>query len=193
MNIPNIKKAEKYIGLYILDFGEYSSIGFTADEVAEVLESKKFSEVKIYKIHNASPDGQMEIKGVNAEIFDLEAGMLFHASTKEQAKSDYKKLVAIAVTHAPPARAKVHLAQINSQEYLVGLIYPAEADDEFSKWLTDNKYFTNGAARGGIDAISQYYDTKAEVLERHQLFPSSSLESKTGDKLLTSLKLATQR
>ena len=193
MNIPNIENPEKYIGLYIVDFGEYCSVGFNADEVAEILESKKLSDVKVYKIHRADPSGNMEIKGVSRELFELEAGLFFYSSSRDQAEDDYKNLVNIAVTSMPPSRAKVHLSKIDDNTYVTCLIYPAEADAEFSQWLLDNNYQTSGAAKGGISAVSEYYDMNADIIERHQLFPAKSIGTKTGDELLNSLKLAVQR
>ncbi len=193
MNIPNVENPEKYVGLYIVDFGEYCSVGFNADEVAEILESKELSDVKVYKIHRVNPDGKMEIKGVSKELFELEAGLFFYSSSLDQAQREYKSLVNIAVTSMPPSRAKVHLSKLDEDTYVTCLIYPAEADDEFSQWLLDNNYKTSGNVRGGISVVNEYYDVNAQVIERHQLFPAKSIETKTGDELLTSLKLAVQR
>ena len=62
MKLPELKKPDKYIGLYVVDFGNHSGVGFTASEVAELLESEKFKDCKVYKIHNAYPDGRLELK-----------------------------------------------------------------------------------------------------------------------------------
>ena len=86
MNLPEVKDPDRYVGLYVVDFGDYSSTGFTADEVAEILESEKISDVKVYKIHRALPDGQMELKGVIAETFQLEKGMFFYAADEDTAR-----------------------------------------------------------------------------------------------------------
>jgi hypothetical protein len=57
MKLPELQNSQKYIDLYVVDFGQYCSVGFTAREVAELLESEKYSDCKVYKIHNARPDG----------------------------------------------------------------------------------------------------------------------------------------
>ncbi len=106
MKIPELKKPEKYVGLYIVDFGEYSSVGFTALEVAELLESEKYKDCKVYKIHRAYPDGRLEIKGVTNEKFQLEAGMFFYSSDLETSRCDFKKLVKLTVEATPPCQAK---------------------------------------------------------------------------------------
>jgi len=193
MKLPEVKNSEKYVGLYVVDFGDHSGTGFTAQEVAELLESEKFKHIKVYKIHNAYPDGRMELKGIPAQIFRLEKGMFFYSSDLKSAQANFKRLVDLAVKLAPPARAKVHLAEYSEEEFVTALIYPAEYDDEFSRWLTDGGYKTAGPTEGGIEVVQRYYDRKPEVLDRHQLFGQAAYESRTGAELLASVKLAVQR
>ena len=193
MKLPELQKPKKYVGLYIFDFGDHTGVGFTAEEVAELLESEKYKQGKVYKIHRAYPDGKLEIKGVPAQTFQLEAGMFFYSSALETARGDFKKLVGLAVVTAPPCRAKVHLAKYSNDKFTVVFIYPAEYDDEVSLWLLDGQYKTSGAAEGGIEAVQRYYDYKPEILDRHQLFGKSEPISRTGSELLAGLKLAVQR
>jgi len=193
MKLPELEKPEKYVGLYIFDFGDHVGVGFTAQEVAELLESEKYKNAKVYKIHKAYPDGKLELKGVRAETFQLEAGMFFYSSELETAKRDFKMLANLAVKSVPPCRAKVHLAKYTNDKFVVALIYPAEYDDEVSSWLLDGRYKTSGAAEAGIEAVRRYYDYKPDILKRHQLFAESELISRTGEELLAGLKLAVQR
>ena len=193
MKVPELEKPEKYVGLYIFDFGDHTGVGFTAEEVAELLESEKYKDGKVYKIHKAYPDGRLEIKGVPSETFQLEAGMFFYSGDIETARRDFNELVSLAVKTSPPCRAKVHLAKSGDESFVVALIYPAEYDGEFSSWLLDGRYRTGGAAEGGVGAIQRYYDQKTEILDRHQLFSKSETISRTGQELYASLKLAVQR
>ncbi len=191
--MPKLQKPEKYVGLYIFDFGDHAGVGFTAEEVAELLESEKYKNGKVYKIHRAYPDGRLELRGVPTQTFQLETGMLFYSSALETAKRDFKQLVSLAVRSAPPCRAKVHLAKYNDDKFAVALIYPAEYDDEISSWLLDGRYKTSGTAEGGIEAVQRYYDYKPEILDRQQLFGKPESISRTGQELLDGLKLAVQR
>jgi hypothetical protein len=193
MKLPKLQNSEKYIGLYIFDFGDHTGVGFTAEEVAELLESEKYKNSKVYKIHRAYPDGTLELKGLPAQTFQLEAGMFFYSNALESSRGDFRKLVDLAVGTAPPCRAKVHLSKYNNDKYVVALIYPAEYDDEFSSWLSDGQYKTSGAVEGGIGAVQRYYDYEPEILDRYQVFAKSELTSRTGQELLAGLKLAVQR
>ncbi|MDD5134642.1 MAG: hypothetical protein PHP01_04465 [Phycisphaerae bacterium] len=193
MRLPEVKNSEKYKGLYVVDFGGHCGVGFTAQEAAELLESEKFKDVKVYKIYKAYPDGRMELKGVPSEIFQLETGMFFYQSDEESARNDFKKLINSAIGFAPPAKAKVHLAKYDDEKFAVALIFPAEFNDEFGQWLLDIDYKTNGSAEGGIEAAERYYADRPEILERHQLFAAGQMESKTGAELLGATKMAVVR
>ncbi len=193
MKLPKLQNSKKYVGLYIFDFGDHTGVGFTEEEIAELLESEKYKHCKVYKIHKAYPDGKLELKGVPAETFQLEAGMFFYSADLKTAKHDFKQLVNLAVKSSPPCRAKVHLAKHSDDKFVVALIYPAEYDDQISSWLLDGQYKTAGAAEGGVGAVQRYYDYKPEILERHQLFGKSEITSRTGEELFASLRLAVQR
>jgi hypothetical protein len=179
--------------LYVFDFGENTGVGFTAKEVAELLESEKYKNGKVYKIHKAYPDGRLELKGIGSETFHLEAGMFFYSNNLETAERDFEGLVGLAVRTAPPCRAKVHLAKYSNDKFVTALIYPAEYDDEISSWLLDGRYKTAGAAGGGIEAVQRYYAHKPQILDRHQLFGQSTFESRSGEELLAGLNVAVQR
>ena len=209
MKLPKLQKPDKYVGLYVVDFGDGSTslttsgltgraaghcgVGFTAEEVAELFESEKYRDCKAYKIHRAYPDGRLELKGVRREVFQLEAGMFFYSADSETARDVYKRLVKLAVVTDVPCRAKIHLAKYSEEKFAVALIYPAEYDDQISGWLLEHKFQTAGAAEGGTGAVTGFYDAKPEILERHQLWAKSSLESRTGEELLAATKIAVQR
>ena len=193
MKLPRLEQPENYAGLYIFDFGDQAGVGFTAEEVAELLESERYREGKAYKIHRAYPDGRLEIRGVPARTFQLESGMLFYSATTEQAREDFKRLVGAAVVAEPPCRAKVHLARYADDKFAVAMIYPAEYEYEISTWLLARDYRTAGAAEGGTGAVERYYRDDPEIIEQHQLFGASEGISRTGDELLTSLKRVVQR
>jgi hypothetical protein len=193
MKLPKLEKPDRYQGLYVFDFGDHVGVGFTAEEVAELLESERYRDGKVYKIHRAYPDGRLELKGVPAERFQLEAGMFFYCHDEATARADFKRLVNLAVRAAPPCRAKVQLARYADDRYAVAAIYPAEYDDEISSWLLEGEYRTAGEVEGGVGAVERYYQAKPEILDRHQLFGAGETVSRTGEELLVSTARAVQR
>ena len=193
MDIPNLRQPDRYVGLYILEFEDYCSVGFTAGEVAELLDSEKYKDTKVYKIHKAYPNGTLEIKGVSAQTFQLEAGLFFYATDIDTAGADFKRLTDSSVSNTPPCRAKLHLAKYSQDNFVTALIFPAEYNDEISNWLLINCYKTTGAAEGGIEATQRYYDQAPEILQKNQLFAKNESADRSGMELLNSLKKAVQR
>ena len=193
MKLPELERPDRYTGLYVFDFGDHAGVGFTAEEVAELLDSERYRDGKVYKIHRAYPDGRLELRGVPTTRFQLEAGMFFYANDEPTARDDFKRLTNLAVRNAPPCRAKVHLARYSEDEFVVTLIYPAERDEEVSAWLLEGGYRTSGPAEGGTGAVERYYQRDAEILDRHQLFGTSDDISRTGEELLASVPRAVQR
>jgi hypothetical protein len=119
--------------------------------------------------------------------------MFFYCRDEATSRADFKRLVNLAVRTAPPCRAKVHLARHADGRYVVGLIYPAEYDDEVSAWLSKGEYRTAGEAEGGVGAVERYYQADPEILDRHQLFGTSEQTSRSGEELLTAAARAVQR
>lgn len=191
MNLPKLENSSKFVGLYVIDFGDHSSTGFTTPEVSLLLESEKFQHIKVYKIHNANPDGTLELKGISNNTFSLEMGMFFNEPTQALAAKDYKKLIDLAITSKFPCTAKVNLAKYSDDKFAVAIIFPSEYNSEVSNWLLANDYQTTGQATGGIDAATQYYNDKPEILENHQLFASQ--QTRDIDEILESLNNPVQR
>lgn len=192
MKLPQVQEAQKYAGLYVVDFGDHSGVGFTAEEVAELLDSEPYADVQVYKIHRAEPDGTLELKGVSRERFGLEAGLFFDAADEATGREDMARLLAWAGQQPPPGRCKVHLARLGERT-VTALIYPAEFDDDFSRWLLDGGYRTGGAIEGGTSAVARYYEAAAQVLQREQLWPAASLDSLHGEALFEAAKRAVVR
>jgi len=193
MKLPKLEKPDRYQGLYVFDFGDHAAVGFTAEEVAELLDSEQYGEGKAYKIHRAFPDGRLELKGIPSERFQLEAGMLFHAEEEATARNDFERLIRLAAPALPPCRAKLHLARRADGRCAVALIYPAEYDEEISSWLLAGGYRTSGSVEGGVGAVERYYRDGYEILDQHQFFGIGQDASRTGQELLQSVGRAVQR
>jgi hypothetical protein len=119
--------------------------------------------------------------------------MFFYADDLDTARGDFERLVGLSVESTPPSRAKVQLAKYGEGKFVTAMIYPAEYNDEVSRWMLDGGYKTAGATEGGFEAVKRYYSSEVEVLDRCQLFGRFETISRSGDELLAGVKKAVQR
>lgn len=194
MRLPELESPDKYAGLYVFDFGDQTAVGYTADEIAVLLESEKYAHGKVYRIHRALPDGTMELQGVSPETFLKEDGLFFYRSELEAARRDFRNLVLAATEVAPPCRMKVHLAEIAEAGYSIctAVIFPAEYTHDVAVWMEQISYEGGDFAEGGPGQVTDYYETSATVIERRQLWPTAS-HSRPAEEVLATTHLAVQR
>lgn len=206
MKLPELEKPENYGGLYVFDFGnEQTAVGYTAEEIAVLLESEQYKDGKAYRIHRALPDGTLELQGVARERFQAEEGMFFYRSDLRAARADLDALDALVENTPPPCRVKGHLARvegrggdladkapISSETYITAVIYPAEYSPDVAKWLNDGDYRGGDHVEGGIDGVTHYYALKAAVLDQRQWWPTRE-KSRSAQEVLASTHLAIQR
>lgn len=195
MHLPRLETPEKYAGLYVFDFGEQVAVGYTADEVAVLLESEKYAEGKIYRIHRAQPDGTMELAGVPRERFNLEDGLLFWRQQVRDARSDFEALKHGAEGTAPPCRMKLQLAKLEGAHpgYLTALIFPAEFTHDVADWLLDITFEGGDVVEGGPSQVSAYYQDQPLIIDRYQLWPNASGLTRRPEEVLASVHEPIQR
>lgn len=171
MNGPHAGKAE--VGRYVVDFGHETVTGFTARQVAELLESEQFRQIKVYRIHHAYPDGRMELVGVPNVRFDAEDCFLFHRTTRDAAQADFDVLRDKASNQPPPCRARVHLTRLpgEPEQHVTAILFPAEYDNEMSAWLLRIGYAGGDTVESGTSHAGNYAAMHdAVILDRLQLW-----------------------
>lgn len=176
MKLPETDQPEKYVGLYVIDFGndQPCAVGYTAEEVAALLESEKYCDIKVYKIHRARPDGAMELQGVPAERFQIESGMFFGCLDESTGEDDFTTLLNLTYDHPPICRTKLHLARDEHDRVLIALIYPAEYEEEIGNWLAQSGFRGRGPVDAGASQVERYYGGRFERLREEQLWPTAA-------------------
>jgi hypothetical protein len=196
MNVPTPEDPSRYQGLYVFDFGQWSAVGYTAEEIAMLLESEQYRDGKVYRIVRASPDGHMELRGIARERFQTESGMFFSRGELEAAQADFDRLRKLGASGAP-CRAFIHLTDRGphgmGQRYIVALIYPGEYEEEMARWLLDAGHAGGDMAEGGPSHVSNYYSDAGQILARHQLWSQSTVQSRSADEVYASVRRAIQR
>lgn len=193
--LPRLDNPVRYTGLYVFDFGDSVAVGYTAAEIAMLLDSEEYARGKAYKIHRATPDGQLELKGVSPVRFRSEDGFLFYRRDAASARGDFEELRRLAEQTHPPCRCKLHLANLTgaTEPHVVALIFPAEYGDEMSAWLDAIGYAGGDIVEGGISQVTGYYEARADRLEQHQMWGTLDQTSRPAEEVLATTRRAVQR
>ncbi len=197
MQLPALEVPPRYKGLYVFDFGQWCAVGYTAEEIAMLLENEQYRDGKVYQIQNASPEGQVELRGVPRTRFELESGMFFYRDDLKLAHEDFSVLRAIADIEAPPCRATAQLADRGRQaqrgRYVTALVYPAEYESEMSRWLLAFDYAGGDTAEGGPSHVTNYREQTQRVIDKMQLWSEPAIPSRSADEVFGSVRQAVQR
>ena len=193
MKLPQLNNSEKYVGLYVIDFGDHSATGYTGQEVAILLESERYSRVKVYKIAGASPDGSLELQGITNDRFRLESGMFFHCLTEDSAKSDFDLLAAYGDDHNPPCNVKLQLTQDGRGHNIIAMVYPAEYEDQIGYWMLGSGYKGKGPVDAGVSQVESFYSSDYAVVESKQLVAGGSIPARSLEELTKTTTCEIQR
>ncbi len=215
MRLPRLEQPERYAGLFVVDFGETCSVGYTAEEVAWLIESEAHAAATVYRIHHAEPDGTLALRGVPRDRFSLESGLCFHSRDAETARADFDALKALADAEGLPCRAELTLARHGRPgqdvethgrdaratgdapdavrlPFVVALAYPAECEEEIARWMIDHEIDAGEYADGGIGRLQQMRELMT-VIDSAQLAARPSRQARTRDEVLAAVGDPIQR
>ncbi len=194
MKLPTLEHPDRYTGLYVVDFDDTCAVGYTAEEVTMLLESEAYANVKVYHIHGAKPDGTMELKGVPSERFQLETGLFFYSRDMETARREFDKIRHLTDGKLP-CRAQLLLGALSEGArlpFVVGTAYPAEYDEDVSRWMLDNEVALGEYADGGIGRL-ETIRRDARIIDSAQIHAVKSRQARTRQEVFDSIGEAIQR
>lgn len=195
LKLPRLEEPARYRGLYLFDFGDWTATGYTAEEIAVLLESEQYRDGKVYRIERVAPDGGMELRGVAPERFQFESGMFFQRASRAPAEQDFAALQQAASERPGPCRAILQLAELDGADrpYVTALIYPAEHDADVARWLVDLNFKGGGVVEGGVSHVTDFYQQPKDILRREQLWSESHIAARSREEILGSVRKAVQR
>jgi hypothetical protein len=195
MKLPALTNPPRYVGLYIFDFGGRVSVGYTAREVAFLLDADEHKSGKVYKIHRAAPDGTLEIRGAPNPNFSSEEAMLFVRRDEAAARADFETLRRSADDRPPPCAAEMRLVVLAERTcaHATALIYPAIESEVLGLWLNEIGYRGGDTVEGGSAAAASLHGSAARTMATHLLFPPPDRTSRSREEVLATTHLAVQR
>jgi hypothetical protein len=188
VRIPRLDRPQDFAGLFLYDFGNRVSVGYTAEEIRVLKATPEHADGTAYRIHRVDSAGRFELQGVGNELLDRQTGMTFAYHDEADAQADYDRLRAAA--EAAPLRhsAQLCLARLHEGDMRAAVVlsYPLHASDSLSAWLSQATF------DGGVTAISRATSPLA-VVDRCELPREPRFAPRSPDEVLAATQQSVQR
>lgn len=193
--LPSIPNPKQYEGLYIYDFGDHVSVGYTAVEIRFLRASQTHRNGTAYQIYRVSEHGGFELRGVQDASLALREALCFLRNDGAIARKDYDQIVAAAAKCPLPCNAELRL--VRSYRYepanLTALIYPASAGHFLASWLGQLKSPPGDQVHGGAEAFRTLESGGGLTIASCQLPSAMDVSDRTEEEVLAATDRALQR
>lgn len=154
-SLPPISSPDQYADLFVIDFGDHVSVGFTAAEVELLRRVPDYSGLMAYQIYRVHEQGGFELRGVMTAALGQKEAICFLRESGADARSDFETIRRAAEQLLLPVEAELRL--LRSYDFrppdLTALIYPAHASHGISGWLQAAEIRAGDTVEAGPDVI----------------------------------------
>ncbi len=195
MDIPRLSHPQCYQGLYLFDFGDHVSVGYTAEEIEILLSHPEHCNGRAYRIHQASAAGELALRGLSGMDTQAREALLFFRSTPQAARRDFETLKQAALSSAPPTVLRWHLARdpaLPLPEF-TALIYAAVCSERVGRWLQNICFEGGDQVEGGARLAGDFEQSDCTRLEEVAIAPDRRFHSRPAEVLLRDIHLPVQR
>lgn len=144
---------QKYVGLYVYDFGDHVAVGYTAAEVRILRETEAHRDGTAYEIYRVSEEGAIELRGVHDERLTTREAVCFLRATASAARRDYEAIRAAADRDPVPTDVETQLGTLQGFDppHVTGVSYPTSAATVMARWLSVHVADAGDQVVGGTD------------------------------------------
>ena len=195
MKLPSIPHPERYVGLFIYDFGAHVSVGYTAGEIRILRESRVHRHGTAYQIYRADERGGLELRGVLDERLTETEAMCFLRADRAAARRDYDALCAAAAVNPLSCAVEMQLATLEAFDppHVTALTYPAAATAVLAGWLTQHSGDPGDRVLGRMNAHATLLGAKGERIASCRLPALLDYNDRPADDVLRAVHEPLQR
>lgn len=171
VRLPRLDHPEDYAGLFLYDFGDHVSVGYTAEEIHILRTAPEHAGGTAYYIYRVDDAGRFELKGMADEPLRHKEGLIFAYQERSRARADYDRLRAAAEARPVAFAAELCLAELHSEKPSValGLVYAAHASQRVSAWVSQSGFGGGDSVSGGARALVEFEGSGRVILDRCEL------------------------
>jgi hypothetical protein len=192
--LPALSDPVRYTGLYIFDFGDHVSVGYTAEEIEYLLDDPRYTDGTVYKIYRAHPDGTLEIRSIEPQNWGGSTGMVFYFPNRDSANEGFNHLRELAKQTQPPENFELIVVDLVGEDWPVAMVmqYNQEYEDELAAWMVKIDYRLGSDVEGGKSGVIEVIKKGTEVLHEH-IGADRFHHGRSRVQVLNSVDLAVQR
>lgn len=195
MNIPRLDQPERYTGLFIYDFGDHVSVGYTAEEVDVLTRSELHKSGSAYQIYRVTDSGAMELRGIDSVRVGAQEAMLFQFHDPADAAAAFDDLVRLAQDDPlpTPVHAERAMAESMTPPHVIALIYSIYGADAVGRWLQRVGFDAGQEVSVGSDRLQDYRQAGATADESVELSTRLDHRSRSPAEILATVHRPVQR
>ncbi len=195
IKLPTVKDPQRYLGLYVYDFGTHASIGYTAAEIRVLRESEAYRGGTAYQIYGVTDSGVYELRGVVDERLAAREAICFLRKDGTAARRDYDALRHAAEGSPVPCIVQMQLANVWDFEpaHVTALLYAVSASAALSGWLGRCGFDGGDRVIGGTDVHDAFIGADAVRIDSCQLAALLDYRDRPPEEVLKAVSEPVQR
>ncbi len=195
MRLPPISDPHRYAGLYVYDFGDHVSIGYTAIEIRMLRETRRFQGGTAYEVYRVDENGAMELRGAGDERLAAIEAFCFLRKGGADARRDYTTIRQAAEQDPVCARVELQLARAYDFDPpdVTALLYPIAASVVVSNWLQIHAAGFGDSIEAGQDAYIRFIQSSGMRIDSCQLAARMDYADRSAEEVFAAVDLACQR
>ncbi len=195
MRLPPLSDPHRYAGLYVYDFGDHVSIGYTACEVRMLRETQKFQGGTAYEVYRVDENGAMELRGAGDERLAATEAFCFLRREGADARRDYSAIRGAAEQDPVFACVELQLARVYDFDPadVTALLYPIAASVVVSNWLQIHAAGFGDSVEAGQDAYVRLIQSSGMRIDSCQLAARMDYTDRSADEVFAAVDLTCQR
>lgn len=195
MKLPPIPNPQRYTGLFVYDFGDHVSVGYTAAEVRILRASSLHRTGQAFQIYRVDESGTIELRGILDDRLDAQEAVCFLRSDGVDARRDYDALINAAHAFPLGCECELQLGKLYDFEppHVTAMVYFAGMSLVVSGWLSRRVPEAGDLVVGGTDALAQLLASDGVRIATHKLECSSFYRDREEDEVLSAIEEPLQR
>lgn len=195
MKLPPLRDPTRYVGLFVYDFGDRVSVGYTAGEVAILRASPDHAAGTPYLILRGTEDGGLEFCGVTDDRLLGHEATCFLLTDAARATEDFDRLRRAARTTPVPAPVELVLARVYAFDppHATALLYPAPSAALVASWLAQTGFDGGHHMLAGTKAHAALAAPDCVRIAAEELPGLMDYHDRPAEEVLASVGYAVQR